>query len=119
MPAPALRGGPNSVSLRVIVEAILYMLLTGRQCQMRLKVPTVRQVECRRRWQIPKDFSTFTAVQLYFYHFSCEGILASINQDRATMVRKQVGRPASSTADVIDSQSLKTTRRVGRAASIR
>lgn len=40
-----LRGGPNFVSLRVSVGAILYMLLNGRCCQMRLTVPTARQVE--------------------------------------------------------------------------
>ena len=31
MPAPAPRGRPRSVSLRVIVEAILYILSTGCQ----------------------------------------------------------------------------------------
>ena len=43
MPAPSQCGRPRSVSLRVIVEAILYMLATG--CQWR---------------QIPREFAPFT-----------------------------------------------------------
>jgi putative transposase len=43
MPAAAPRGRPRSVSLRVIVEAIFYMLSTG--CQWR---------------QIPREFAPFT-----------------------------------------------------------
>ncbi len=58
MPAPASRGRPRSVSLRVIVEAILYMLSTG--CQWR---------------QLPREFAPFTTVQAYFYRFSRDGTL--------------------------------------------
>ena len=43
---PASRGRPRSVSLRMIVEAILYMLSTG--CQWR---------------QIPREFAPFTTVR--------------------------------------------------------
>lgn len=80
------------MSLRVIVEAILYMLSTG--CQWR---------------QIPREFAPFTTVQAYFYRFSRDGTLARINQALVTMARKRAGRPASPTVGVIDSQSVKTT----------
>jgi transposase len=62
MPAPSRRGRPRSVSLRVIVEAILYMLATG--CQWR---------------QIPKEFAAFTTVQVYFYRFCRDGTLTPVN----------------------------------------
>ncbi len=109
MPAPAPRGRPRSVSLRVIVEAIFYMLTTGCQWRRRLKVPPAKQVECRRRWQIPREFAPFTTVQAYFYRFSRDGTLARINQALVAMARERAGRPASPTAGVIDSPSVKTT----------
>lgn len=92
MPAPSRRGRPRLVSLRVIVEAILYMLTTG--CQWR---------------QIPKEFAAFTTVQAYFYRFSRDGTLERINHTLVMMAREQVGREPSPTAGVIDSQSVKTT----------
>ena len=52
MPPPEPCGRPRSVSLRVIVEAVLYMLSTGRQWR-----------------QIPREFAPFTTVQAYFYRF--------------------------------------------------
>ena len=92
MPPPAPRGRPRSVSLRVIVEAILYMLSTD--CQWR---------------QIPREFAPFTTVQAYFYRFSRDGTLARINHALVMMARDLAGRSASPTAGVIDSQSVKTT----------
>nr|WP_295744827.1 IS5 family transposase [uncultured Acidocella sp.] len=92
MPAPARRGRPRSVSLRVIVEAIIYMLSTG--CQWR---------------QLPREFAPFTTVQAYFYRFSRDGTLARINQALVAMARDQAGRSASPSAGLIDSQSVKTT----------
>lgn len=92
MPAAAARGRPRSVSLRVIVEAILYMLSTG--CQWR---------------QIPREFAPFTTVQAYFYRFSRDGTLVRINHALVMMARELAGRSASPTAGVIDSQSVKTT----------
>ena len=60
MPMPPHRGRPRTVALRRIVEAIFYMLSTGCQWRRRLKVPPAEQVECRRRWQIPKEFAPST-----------------------------------------------------------
>ncbi|MHB1305049.1 MAG: IS5 family transposase [Acidiphilium sp.] len=91
-PAPSHRGRPRSVSLRVIVEAILYMLATG--CQWR---------------QLPKEFAPFTTVQAYFYRFCRDGTLERINHALVMMARELAGREASPTAGVIDSQSVKTT----------
>lgn len=92
MPAPSRRGRPPSVSLRVIIEAILYMLATSCQWRRRLKVPPAKQVECRRRCQIPKEFAPFTTVQTYFYRFSRDGTLERINHALVMMAREQAGR---------------------------
>ena len=45
----------------------------------------------------------------YFYAWSRSGLLASINHELVMAVRQSVGRDASPTAGVIDSQSVKTT----------
>ncbi len=71
--------------------AILYMASTG--CQWRA---------------IPKDFPPYSTVQGYFYASSHEGLLARINHVLVVALREAVGREASPTAGVIDSQSVKT-----------
>lgn len=92
MPTCHPRGRPRSVSLRTIMNAILYMLTTG--CQWR---------------QIPREFAPFTTVQSYFYRFSRDGTLGRINHALVMLAREQAGRNPTPTAGVIDSQSVKTT----------
>jgi len=60
------------------MEAIFYMLATGYQRWRRLTVLPREQVECRRRWQTPKEFAPFIAVQGYFYRFCSDGTLDRI-----------------------------------------
>ena len=95
------------------MEAIFYMLSTGCQWRRRLKVPPAEQVECRRRWQIPKEFAPFTTVQGYFYRFCRDGTFDRINHVLVMQAREMAGREASPTAGVIDSQSVKTTDTIG------
>ena len=109
MPPLPHRGRPRTVALRRIMEAIFYMLATGCQWRRRLKVPPAEQVECRRRWQIPKEFAPFTTVQGYFYRFCRDGTLDRINHVLVMQAREVAGRGPSPTAGVIDSQSVKTT----------
>jgi transposase len=92
LPAPAKVGRPRETDLRKLVEAILYMASTG--CQWRA---------------IPKEFPPYSTVQGYFYAWSHNGLLARINHVLVVALREKVGRPASPTAGVIDSQSVKTT----------
>jgi putative transposase len=86
MPAPSRYGRPRLVSLRVIVEAILYILATG--CQWR---------------QMPREFAPFTTAQAYFYYFCRDGTLVRKNHARVMMVREQARRQPSPTAGLIDS----------------
>lgn len=92
MPVASKLGRPRTTDLRAVVEAILYMASTG--CQWRA---------------IPKDFPPYSTVQGYFYAWSHEGLLARINHMLVMALRERVGREASPTAGVIDSQSAKTT----------
>jgi transposase len=87
LPPPALRGRP-----RKVMEAIVSMASTG--CQWRA---------------IPKDYPPYSTVQGYFYAWSRGGLLAQINHVLVMALREKVGREASPTAGVIDSQSVKTT----------
>jgi transposase len=92
LPAPSKLGRPREVDLREIMEAILYMASTG--CQWRA---------------IPKGFPPYSTVQSYFYAWSHSGLLSQINHLLVMDLREKVGREASPTAGVIDSQSVKTT----------
>jgi transposase len=92
LPAASRLGRPRKTNLRCVVEAILYMASTG--CQWRA---------------IPKDFPPYSTVQGYFYAWSRRGLLAQINHMLVMALRERVGREASPTAGVIDSQSVKTT----------
>lgn len=90
---PARQGGrPRATDLREVLNAILYLATSG--CQWRM---------------LPKDFPPLSTVQRYFYAWRNSGLLATINQLLVMTARQQMGREASPSAGVIDSQSVKTT----------
>jgi transposase len=92
LPAPSRRGRPRTTDLRAVVDAIFYIAQTG--CQWRL---------------LPKDFPPYTTVQRYFYRWRDDGTWRRINHELVMLAREAMGRDASSSAGVIDSQSVKTT----------
>lgn len=92
MPPRNKRGRPREQDLREVVNALLYMATTG--CQWR---------------QIPKDFPPYSTVQGYFYAWRDQGLLERINHALVMASREKMGREASPSAGVIDSQSTKTT----------
>ena len=92
MPAPCRRGRRRTTDLRAVVDAIFYLAQSG--CQWRM---------------LPKCFPPFTTVQDYFYTWRDDGRWASINHSLVMAAREAVGREASPSAGVIDSQSVKTT----------
>lgn len=62
LPAACRRGRPRGVSLRVIMNAILYIAASG--CQWRA---------------LPKDFPPYSTVQYYFYKWRGSGLWRAIN----------------------------------------
>jgi transposase len=102
MPAAKPLGRPRETELRAVLDAILYIARSG--CQWRM---------------LPKDFPPFTTVQGYFYDWRDSGLFETINFALLLEAREAAGREASPSAGVIDSQSVKTTETVGRAAMMR
>jgi transposase len=92
LPAPAKLGRPRTTDLRSVVDGILYMSTTG--CQWRL---------------LPKDFPPMSTVQRFFYRWRDDGTWDQINHLLVMRTRERMGREASPSAGVIDSQSVKTT----------
>ena len=85
-------GRPSKWDVRVIADAILYILATG--CQWRA---------------LPKDFPPFTTVQYYFYDWRDRNIWRRINRALVERARRAEGRKRIPSAGIIDSQSVKTT----------
>ncbi len=91
LPQPSHRGRPRTTNLRAVVDAILYMAWTG--CQWRA---------------LPPHFPPVSTVQRYFYAWRDSGLWTTINFHLVQAARLAVGREASPTAGIIDSQSAKT-----------
>ena len=100
---PAKQGGrPRTVSMREIVNGIFYIVRGG--CAWRL---------------LPHDFPRWITVYSYFSKFRSEGVWQGIHDKLRDRLRQQEGRPKSPSAAIVDSQSVKTTEKGGRAAMTR
>jgi transposase len=94
---PARRGGDKrTVNLREVVNGLMYVLSTG--CQWRA---------------IPKDLPPRSTVHGYFDLWDWDGTLDRIHHELYVKCRESVGREASPTAAVIDSQSVKSAEKGG------
>ncbi len=94
---PAKRGGDKrTVDIREVVNALMYVLSTG--CQWRA---------------IPKDLPPRSTVHGYFDLWSWDGTLDRIHHELYMKCREGIGREASPTAAVIDSQSVKSAEKGG------
>jgi len=92
-----IKGGrPNRYNKRELLDAIFYILRTG--CQWRY---------------LPHDFPPWTAVYKQFQRWKKQGIFEKINYDLTKYTRIKLGRKPSPSACIVDSQSVKTTDRVG------
>jgi putative transposase len=85
-------GRPRTLSMRRVVNAILYLLVTGCQWAM-----------------LPKEYPNHNSVYHHFRRWSTEGVWEHINTVVREQVREQAGRQAQPSAASIDSQSVKTT----------
>ena len=92
LPSAKPGGRPRTTNLRDVFDAILYMASTG--CQWRM---------------LPNDHPPVSTVRRYFYDWRDNGVLRTINHYLVMAAREAMGREASPTAGVVDSQSVKTT----------
>jgi transposase len=92
LPPRSKLGRPPVWDYRQIVEALLYLLHGGLPWRM---LP-------------PGLFPPMTTVQHYFYRWSEMGLWPQINHALLMLAREAMGREASPSAGVIDSQSVKT-----------
>jgi transposase len=94
---PAKHGGRRrTVMLREVVNGVMYMLSTG--CQWRY---------------LPKDLPPKSTVHDYLTRWNYDGTIERIHHALYVQCREAVGRQASPTACVIDSQSVKSAEKGG------
>jgi len=97
---PAKRGGRRrEVDVREVFNGVMYVLSTG--CQWRY---------------IPKDFPPKSTVYRYFCDWAWSGVLDRIHDALYVKCRERAEREASPTAAIIDSQSVKSAEKGGRAS---
>ena len=89
---PAKRGGRRrEVDVREVLNGIMYVLSTG--CQWRY---------------IPRDLPPRSTLHDYLQRWDYDGTLSQIHYALYQRCREQIGREASPTACIIDSQSVKS-----------
>ncbi len=98
---PAKRGGRRrEVDVREVMNGVLYVLGTG--CQWRA---------------LPKDLPPRSTVHDYLMLWDWDGTLERVHHALYLTVRELEGREASPSAGVIDSQSVKSAEKGGRAST--
>ena len=92
---PAKPGGrPRTTSMRRLLDGLFYVVRTG--CQWRHLPP-------------PPAFPPWPTVYGYMRAFLHDGVWENLRHHLVVMLREGVGRDASPTAAIIDTQSVKTT----------
>ena len=92
-------GGKRTVIMREVVNGLMYILSTG--CQWRA---------------IPKDLPPRSSVYDYFDLWTYDGTLERIHYALYEQCREREQREASPTTAIIDSQSVKSAEKGGRAS---
>jgi transposase len=100
IPPPKPGGRPRAVDVREVVNAVLYVDRNGAT------------------WRaLPHDFPPWGTVHDYYRRWRLDGTWGRIHDALRDQVRAAAGRHRSPRAAVIDSQSVKTTEKGGRAAT--
>ena len=85
-------GRHRELNLRDVINAILYVTVSGIQWRM-----------------LPHDFPNWSSVYGYFWRWRNTGVWQRIHDTLRAQVRQQAGRHKHPTAGCLDSQSVKTT----------
>jgi transposase len=100
---PAKRGGRRrTVEVRAVLNGIFYILATG--CQWRA---------------LPKDLPPRSTVHGYLQLWEWDGTLARLHHALYVQARERAGREASPSAAILDSQSVRSAEKGGRASTRR
>ena len=91
-PAPARTGRHRSWEMREVINAIFFVLRGGIPWRM-----------------LPEHFPPHQTAYRWFMRFRDDGTWESLNHQLVMLDRERVGREASPSAAVIDTQSVKTT----------
>jgi putative transposase len=92
IPAAKKGGRPRNVSMRAVVNGMLYIARTG----------------CAWRY-LPHEYPKWQTVYTYFRAWQREGTWERLNDVLREQLRTKIGREAQPSAGSIDSQSVKTT----------
>lgn len=92
LPVAKAGGRPRSLDTRQVINAILYILVTGAQWRM-----------------LPKDYPKWKSVYHYFRIWRDDGTWQRVHDTVRAEVRRKAGRHKHPTAGCLDSQSVKTT----------
>jgi putative transposase len=96
IPAAKLGGRPRSLEMRAVINAILYIVVSG--CQWRM---------------LPREYPAWQSVYTYFQQWRDDGTWQRLHDTLRAQVRQGVGRHKHPTAGALDSQSVKTTQMRG------
>jgi putative transposase len=96
LPEPARRGRPRCWALRLLVNAIFYVLRTG----------------CAWRY-LPREYPPWQTAYTTFRQWRLHGVWQRVHEALRRAVRVRAGRDPEPSAAIMDSQSVKTTEESG------